>query len=76
MIVSTGQEMGVQLRRWTKEEYYRLGELGFFRGQKVELIEGELMVASPQNSLHSEAVDLVDHERIIVGVSFARCIRE
>ena len=52
--------MGVRPRRWTKAEYYRLGELGFFRGQKVELIEGELMVASPQNSLHSDIVDLVD----------------
>ncbi len=56
MFVSTGQESGVRPRRWTKEEYYRLGELGFFRGQKVELIEGELMVASPQNALHSGMV--------------------
>jgi Uma2 family endonuclease len=47
MIVSTGQEIGVRPRRWTKEEYYRLGELGFFRGQKVELIEGEILVHHP-----------------------------
>jgi Uma2 family endonuclease len=60
MIVSAGQEIGVRPRRWTKEEYYRLGELGFFRGQKVELIEGELMVASPQGSLHGGVVDRVD----------------
>jgi Uma2 family endonuclease len=56
MILATGQQVGVQPRRWTREEYYRLGELGFFRGQKVELIEGELMVASPQNALHSGIV--------------------
>jgi Uma2 family endonuclease len=51
---------GVRPRRWTKEEYYRLGELGFFRGQRVELIEGRLMVHSPQKFLHSEVVDAVD----------------
>ncbi len=26
---------GVRPRRWTKEEYYRLGELGFFRRQRL-----------------------------------------
>jgi Uma2 family endonuclease len=47
---------GVRARRFTKAEYYRLGELGFFRGQRVELIEGRLMVHSPQNAPHSSAV--------------------
>ena len=51
---------GVRPRRWTKEEYYRLGELGFFDGQRVELIEGRLMVHSPQKSLHAVVVDAVD----------------
>ena len=46
-------------RKWTKAEYYRLGELGFFRGQKVELIEGRLMVFAPQNSSHADIVDRV-----------------
>jgi Uma2 family endonuclease len=46
----------VRQRRWTKAEYYRLGELGFFRGQRVELIEGRLMVQSPQNSPHATAL--------------------
>ena len=50
----------VQQRHWTKDEYYRLGELGFFRGQRVELIEGELMVQSPQGPLHFNGVDVVD----------------
>jgi Uma2 family endonuclease len=47
----------VTSRRFTKEEYYRMGELGFFHGQKVELIEGRLMVLSPQKSPHYTAVD-------------------
>jgi Uma2 family endonuclease len=46
-------------RRWTREEFYRLGELGFFRGQRVELIEGDLMILSPQNWLHASTVDKV-----------------
>src|SRR5439155_1563672 len=50
---------GVRPRRWSKEEYYRLGELGFFDGQRVELIEGRLMVHSPQKPLHSAVVDAV-----------------
>jgi Uma2 family endonuclease len=46
-------------RRWTKEEYYRLGELGFFRGQRVELIDGEIMVLSPQNWPHASTTDRI-----------------
>ena len=33
-----------------------MGELGFFHGQKVELIEGKLMVQSPRNPAHSTGV--------------------
>ena len=47
---------GARQRRWSKQEYYLLGELGFFRGQRVELIEGTLMVFSPQNSEHAAGV--------------------
>lgn len=32
------------VRRWTKSEYYKMAELGFFDGMKVELIEGEIIV--------------------------------
>ena len=46
-------------RLWTKDEYYRLGDLGFFNGQRVELIEGEIMVLSPQNWLHGSTTDRV-----------------
>src|SRR5258708_2478763 len=46
-------------RLWTREEYYRMGEIGLFRGQRAELIEGEIMVLSPQNWPHSSTVDRV-----------------
>ncbi len=53
------RQRGVRPKRWTKDEYYRLGELGFFQGQKVELIEGVLMVQSPQRPQHANAIDVV-----------------
>jgi Uma2 family endonuclease len=46
-------------RRWTREEYYRLGDLGWFQGQHTELIEGEIMVLSPQGPSHSYVTDHV-----------------
>ena len=53
------RRLGASRRRWSKEEYYKLGELGFFQGQRIELIEGELMVLSPQGPLHFHEVDRV-----------------
>lgn len=40
--------------RWhfTIDEYYQLSEQGFFRDQKVELIDGEIRVMSPMNPDH------------------------
>ena len=57
--MKTKRRQRVRVRRWTKEEYYRLGEQGFFQGQRVELIEGRLMVMSPQNVPHANGVELV-----------------
>src|SRR5262245_35703853 len=47
---------GVRRRPLTKAEYYLLGEAGCFRGEKVELIEGQLVVQSPQESPHYTAL--------------------
>jgi Uma2 family endonuclease len=46
-------------RRWTREEYYRMAELGWFHGQRAELIEGEIMVLSPQKPEHWTTADRV-----------------
>jgi Uma2 family endonuclease len=48
-----------RLRLWTREEFYRMAELGLFDGQRAELIEGEVMVLSPQNWPHASTVDQV-----------------
>jgi Uma2 family endonuclease len=47
----------VRTRRWTRIEYERLIESGFFRpGDPVELLGGQLVVAEPQGSRHFAAL--------------------
>jgi Uma2 family endonuclease len=48
-----------QVRKWTKDEYYQMADLGWFRGQRAELIEGEIVVQSPQNWPHTVTTDRV-----------------
>ena len=43
-------------KRWTREEYYRLSEGGWFQDQRVELIDGEIIVLTPQSTWHAFAV--------------------
>jgi Uma2 family endonuclease len=45
-----------QPRRWSREEYYALAEQGWFQGQRVELIDGEIWEMSPQHELHFQAI--------------------
>ena len=51
----------LQLKRWKRVEYERLVDRGVFEpGDRVELIDGLLLVAEPQSSLHYTAVLLVE----------------
>lgn len=44
------------LRRFTVEEYYKMVEVGVLHeGEKVELIEGEIIAMSPQGSKHASS---------------------
>ena len=47
-----------QPRRWTKDEFYRMLDLGWFLDQRVELIEGEILQMPAQKNLHAVSVDL------------------
>jgi len=38
--------------KWSRKQYYRLGDLGFFDGRRVELIRGEIVEMSPRNWPH------------------------
>jgi Uma2 family endonuclease len=53
------EDEGVRVRRWTRDEYYKMAELGFFYGKRVELIEGEIIEMSPMNKPHATAVRVV-----------------
>jgi Uma2 family endonuclease len=47
-----------QPRRWTRKEYYRLLDLDFFRNQRVELIEGEILEMPSMKNPHAIALGL------------------
>jgi Uma2 family endonuclease len=45
------------LRRWTREEYDRLIEVGAFRnGERLELLDGFLVVREPQGARHAASI--------------------
>jgi Uma2 family endonuclease len=47
-------------RRFTLEEYHRMGEVGIFgEKERVELIEGEIVEMSPIGLLHAGTVDRI-----------------
>src|SRR2546422_5735602 len=56
---------GLPIKRWRRVEYEQLVEKGVFTpGDRVELIDGLLVVAEPQSSPHYTAIRLV--ERVLV----------
>ena len=48
-------------REWTREEYYRLAEEGFFEGQRVQLLKGRIYQMPPQGLPHTVAVELAEN---------------
>jgi Uma2 family endonuclease len=62
----------IQTRRWTRLEYEKMGEAGVFQpGERVELIDGEILEMTPQKSPHAAAVTLVgDALRVAFGAGF------
>jgi len=49
-------EPELKTRRWRRVEYERLVELGVFTGERLELLDGLLVVREPQGSLHASTV--------------------
>lgn len=44
------------VHRFTREEYYRMGEAGLFFDERVELLKGEIITMAPQNPPHASVV--------------------
>ena len=45
-----------QTKRWTRDEFYELAEQGYFRGKRVQLIDGEIIEMAPQGHAHARAI--------------------
>ncbi len=62
----------VQVHRWTRQAYDRMVEAGVFSpGERVELIDGEILEMSPQKSGHSTAVSLIAEAlRAVFGTGY------
>ncbi len=51
----------IGLRRWSRAEYDRMVAAGLFApGERVELIDGEILTVTPQGSLHATAIRLAE----------------
>ena len=47
-------------RLYSLEEFFKMGELGLFKDQRVELIDGEVIVLPPQGYKHSGEIALLN----------------
>jgi Uma2 family endonuclease len=54
-------QVPLTVRRWRRVEYEDLVTAGMFRGEPLELIGGQLVVAEPQGSHHASAISKVDY---------------
>ena len=55
------QARAMRMRRWTRREYEELVERSFFRpDERLELLDGLLLVKEPQSSSHMTAVRLTE----------------
>ena len=53
MAMSSVIEPYGETRRWRRVEYDRLVDLGMFEGERLELLDGLLVVREPQGSPHA-----------------------
>src|SRR5687768_13193559 len=52
----------VRTRRWTRSEYYRMGDLGFFNNQRVQLLNGTVYQWPLMSNAHAAGVSLTHDE--------------
>jgi Uma2 family endonuclease len=57
--MATALEREATTRRWRRTEYERLVGLGMFVGERLELLDGVLVVREPQGSTHAAIVHTV-----------------
>ena len=52
----TPRDPGPLSWKWTREDFIRLYELGFFNGHRVMLIDGEVLAMTPMNRDHANGI--------------------
>ena len=58
--------------RFTRDEYYRMGDAGLFINKRVELLDGEIITMPPQNPPHAGVLTLVPSVLMrVLGASVA-----
>jgi hypothetical protein len=58
--------------RFTRKEYYRMGEAGLFASERVELLGGEILTMPPQNPPHAGVLGLLPAILIrLLGAAFS-----
>ena len=68
-------DVATKLRKWSREEYEDLVEGGVFgEDERLELVEGEILEMTPQDSRHASAVYLV-HEALRSTVRDGHIVR-
>jgi Uma2 family endonuclease len=63
----------IEMRRWTWKEYDKMIAAGMFApGERVELVDGEILQMTPQGSVHATVIQLVyDAVRLAFGPAFS-----
>ncbi len=57
-VADAPQDAFLRPRRWTTAEYYRMGELGLFDDERVELLNGEIWTLPPQGTPHFYSTEI------------------
>ncbi len=65
--MATAFEREVKTRRWRRVEYERLVDIGLFMGERLELLDGALVVREPQGSPHAAITGKVGR---VLGAAF------
>jgi Uma2 family endonuclease len=56
-MLAAESQLEPRTRLWSKSEFFQMAELGWFEGQRAELVAGEIVVLSPQKFLHASTTD-------------------
>jgi Uma2 family endonuclease len=64
-----------QPKRWSGDEFDEASRRGIFDGQRLELINGELLERPPMNDPHAEAIQLVNFALVQVFPMLTHTVR-